>query len=155
MATRAVVRRDRDGCVGGGNGPPRIGRHERLVAEPDDDRSGAELTGGVDAAPQRRDLAVGPVVVDDVDDARVDVAGQLTGRHDDHRADACAERGADRSIDERLSADGGVELVAGSAEAAPTPGRQDDGDERRSRGAGGHGAESRPHRRGPSTASIR
>ena len=154
MAARAVVRRDRDGGVGGGHGAPCVGRHERLVAEADDDGAGPELAGRLDAAPQRRDLAVGPVVVDDVDDARVDVARQLTSGDDDHRADTGAECGADRAIDEGLTADRRVELVAGSAETGPTPGRQDDGDDGRSREAGGHGAESRRDRRGPCTASI-
>ena len=154
MAPGAVVGRHRDRGVGGSDGPPRVGRHERLVAEPDDDGAGTELASRLDAAPERCDLAVGPMVVDDVDHGRVDVARQLTGGHDDHRADARAERSADRPVDEGAAADGGVELVTGAAEATATAGRQDDGDDRRSHGAGGHGAESRLHPRGPGTASI-
>jgi hypothetical protein len=52
MAAPAVVRRDCDRRGGSGDGPPRVDGDERLVAEPDDDRVGAEWFGGSDPGEQ-------------------------------------------------------------------------------------------------------
>ena len=126
MAAAAVVGGDRDRRVGGRHRPPRVGRDERLVAEADDDRRGAELPRGVDPAAQRRQLPVGPTVVDDVHDHGVQRGGELTGGHDHDGADAGGQRRLDGAFDERLPAHARVELVRRAAEAAAGTGREHD-----------------------------
>ncbi len=63
VAAPAVVRGHRDRRRRRRDGPPRLGGDERLVGEPDHDRRRAERTRGLEPAPHRRDLTVGPVGV--------------------------------------------------------------------------------------------
>ena len=72
VAATPVVRGDGDRRVGRSDGPPGIGRHERLVAEPDDDAVRPAGGRGGDAESKRGHLPVGQRVV----------------RHDDDRAAA-------------------------------------------------------------------
>ena len=81
---------------------------------------------------------------------------QLTRRHHDNGPDAGRQGRADRPLDDRAAADGGVELVRGTSEAGARPRGEDDGDDGRdaafARDAGHavrrHGRESRRDRRG-------
>lgn len=154
MTVLAVVGGDGDGNVGRADGAPRVHRDERLIAEPDDDGRRAELPGGLDAGAQRRDLPVGPLVVDDVDDRRVQRGGDLTSRHDDDGTDAGGQRRADGAVEDRASVEPGVELVDRSPEAGPGPGGEHHGDDVRPANTGGC-VERVPERANEAARSVR
>ena len=131
MPPPATVGGDGDRRVDSGDGSPRVGGDERLVAESDDDRRGAEIAGGRDAGAERRHLPLGPPLVDHVDDLRGQRGGDLCRGHHDDGSDACGEGRPDGAIEDRPVVDHGVELVARALEAGAGAGGEDDGDDAR------------------------
>ena len=129
MTAAAAVGGNGDRGVDRGDGAPRIGVDERLVAESDDDRRGSTVTRDRDTGAERAHLTVGPPLVDHVDDRLGKGRLDLSRGHDDDGSDAGGQGRADRPIEDGPVADHGIELVALARETGARAGGENDGDD--------------------------